>query len=120
MAKNEIIAAIETLCDEKNISFDSVVDSIEAALAVAYRKEFGHKNMNCKAEFNPEDGTSRVFDVKTVVEDPTEEELAEVAREEEERERARTEGKPREETIIPECPARSRIGLQISGSEISQ
>lgn len=97
MAKNEIIGAIEALCDEKNISFDSVVDSIEAALAVAYRKEFGHKNMNCKAEFNPEDGSSRVFDVKEVVEDPSEEELAEVAREEEERERRKAEGKPRDD-----------------------
>jgi N utilization substance protein A len=96
MAKNDIIAAIEHLCDEKNISYDSVIDSIEAALAVAYRKEFGHKNMNCKAEFNPEDGTSRVFDVKTVVDDPTEEELAEVAREEAERELRKAEGKPRE------------------------
>lgn len=92
MAKNEIIAAIELLCDEKNISFDSVVDSIEAALAVAYRKEFGHKNMNCRAEFNPEDGVSRVFDVKTVVADPTEEELAEIAQEEKEREERRAEG----------------------------
>lgn len=97
MPKNDIIAAIEVLCDEKNISFDSVVDSIEAALAVAYRKEFGDKKMNCKAEFNPEDGTSRVFDVKTVVADPTEEELAEVAREEEEREQRKEEGKRREE-----------------------
>lgn len=97
MAKNDIIAAIEVLCDEKNISFDSVVDSIEAALAVAYRKEFGDKKMNCKAEFNPEDGTSRVFDVKTVVADPTPEELAEVAREEEEREQRKEEGKRRED-----------------------
>lgn len=74
MPKSELIMAIEQVCDEKNIPFDSVVSAIEAALAVAYRKEFGNKLLNCRVEFNPEDGSSRIFDVKTVVEDPTEEE----------------------------------------------
>ncbi len=69
MSKNEIIAAIEQLCDEKNLSFDAVIDSIEAALAVAYRKEFGNKNLNCHVEFNPEDGSMRIFDIKTVTTD---------------------------------------------------
>lgn len=78
MAKNELVAAIEQVCDEKNISFDAVIDSIEAALAVAYRKEFGNKNLNCKVEFSVEDGSSRVFDVKTVTADPTPEEEQEM------------------------------------------
>lgn len=74
MSKSELIMAIEQVCDEKNIPFDSVVDSIEAALAVAYRKEFGNKNLNARVEFNPEDGSMRIFDVKEVVDDPEEEE----------------------------------------------
>lgn len=91
MAKTELIMAIEQLCDEKNIPFESVVESIEAALAVAYRKEFGNKNLNCRVDFNPEDGTSQIYDVKEVVEDPTEEELAAVEAEEQEREQRRME-----------------------------
>lgn len=101
MAKNELVAAIEQVCDEKNISFDAVIDSIEAALAVAYRKEFGNKMLNCKAEFNVEDGTSRVFDVKTVVEDPAEEELAEATRALEEKSEGRKEREPKEKVAPP-------------------
>lgn len=82
MPKSELILAIEQICDEKNIPYESVVDSIEAALAVAYRKEYGNKLLNCRVEFNPEDGSSRIFDVKTVVEDPTEEELAKLVEQE--------------------------------------
>ncbi|MBI2410661.1 MAG: transcription termination/antitermination protein NusA [Candidatus Kerfeldbacteria bacterium] len=96
MAKSELIAAIEQVCDEKNIPFDSVVDSIEAALAVAYRKEFGNKMLNCRVEFNPEDGSSRIFDVKTVVEDPKEEDLAAQAEEEKKKAEEAVKGKRRE------------------------
>ncbi len=91
--------AIEQLCDEKNIPFESVVDSIEAALAVAYRKEFGNKNLNCKVEFNPEDGSSRIFDVKEVVADPTEEELAELKEREERRKKKDFEPRKKEAVV---------------------
>lgn len=103
MAKSELIMAIEQLCDEKNIPFESVVNSIEAALAVAYRKEFGNKNLNCKVEFNPEDGSSRIFDVKEVVVDPTEEELAELKEREERRKKKDFE--PRKKDAAEEQPA---------------
>jgi N utilization substance protein A len=77
---SQISQAIKQICDEKNISYESVIETIEAALAAAYRKDFGNKNQNIQAQFDPEkyDGAMegiRVFDVKTVVEDmelPTE------------------------------------------------
>lgn len=69
-----ISQAIKQICDEKHIPYDSVVETIEAALAAAYRKDFGNKNQNIKTEFDPEtyDGATggiRVWDVKSVVED---------------------------------------------------
>lgn len=67
--KNEIKQAIEQICEEKNIGYDSVIETIEAALAAAYRKDFGEKNQNIKAEFEVDTGGVKVFDVKTVVED---------------------------------------------------
>lgn len=101
MAKSELLLAVEQICDEKNISFDAVIDTIEAALAVAYRKEFGNKLLNCRVEFNPEDLSTQIYDVKTVVEDPDEEELAAMAEEEHRREQLRKEefvtGKKRED-----------------------
>lgn len=64
-----IVQAIKQICEEKHISYESVLETIEAALAAAYRKDFGEKNQNIKAIFDPETGNTRVFDVKTVVED---------------------------------------------------
>ncbi|MFA5107596.1 MAG: transcription termination factor NusA [Patescibacteria group bacterium] len=85
-----ILQAMKQICDEKNISMESVIETIEAALAVAYRKDFGEKNQNIKVEFNAETGASRVFDVKTVVE-VTAEQIAEEERVREERKKAKAE-----------------------------
>ncbi|MFA6429145.1 MAG: transcription termination factor NusA [Patescibacteria group bacterium] len=69
-----ITQAMKQIADEKNIAYESVLETVSAALAAAYRKDFGSKNQNIKVEFDPEkyDGLTggiRVFDVKTVVED---------------------------------------------------
>lgn len=71
---SDITNAIKQICEEKNLSYDAVMETIESALAAAYRKDFGEKNQNIKVEFDPETGKSKVFDVKTVVEDLPEEE----------------------------------------------
>lgn len=82
--------AIEEICQEKNIPYESVIETIAAALAVAYRKDFGEKNQNIEVEFNPDDASSRVFDVKTVVDDHLYEEYLE---EQKKREAAEADGK---------------------------
>ncbi|MFH0804566.1 MAG: transcription termination factor NusA [Patescibacteria group bacterium] len=93
MAKdNEIMQAAKQICEEKKISLESVIQTIEAALAVAYRKDFGEKNQNVKVEFNMVDGSSRVFDVKTVVPDEKVEQA----------EKLKEERKAREEAGEPE------------------
>lgn len=65
----ELSLAIKQICEEKGIPFESVIKTIEAALAMAYRKEYGQKGQDVRAEFNPINGGYRLFDVKTVVED---------------------------------------------------
>jgi len=69
MATNNLSTAIKQVCDEKNLPMEAVIGAIEAALAAAYRKEFGTKNQNIKAVFNADNGQTAIFDVKTVVED---------------------------------------------------
>ncbi|MBI3573373.1 MAG: transcription termination/antitermination protein NusA [Candidatus Kerfeldbacteria bacterium] len=69
MPQSPLKQAIEEICAEKNIPYQSVIETIEAALAVAYRKDFGEKNQNIVTTFDPDEGTSRVFDLKTVVDD---------------------------------------------------
>lgn len=66
---SELSSAIRAVCEEKGLSYDSVIETIETALAAAYRKDFGQKNQNIKVEFNPDTGESKIFDVKTVVAD---------------------------------------------------
>ena len=68
--------AIRQICEEKGLAFESVVDAIQSALGAAYRKDFGDKNQNIEVEFNPETGATRVFDVKTVIENIDLDELA--------------------------------------------
>ncbi|MBU0646533.1 transcription termination factor NusA [Patescibacteria group bacterium] len=67
--------AIRQICEEKGLTFESVIEAIESALAAAYRKDFGEKNQNIEAEFDAATGGVKVFDVKTVVEDMDLEEL---------------------------------------------
>lgn len=64
-----IVQAIKQICDEKDLSYEVVLDTIQTALAAAYRKDFGEKNQNTVVEFNPETGEMKAFDIKTVVED---------------------------------------------------
>jgi len=66
---SDLMNAIKQICEEKNLSYDAVIETIEAALAAAYRKDYGDKNQNIKVTFNEDLTKIHVFDVKTVVED---------------------------------------------------
>ncbi|MDO8669624.1 MAG: transcription termination factor NusA [Candidatus Buchananbacteria bacterium] len=82
MTQSAIQAAIAQICQEKNISEESVLHTIELALAAAFRKDFGNKMQNIITEFDSKTGNVKVFDFKTVVEDLPEEELAQEGEEE--------------------------------------
>ena len=76
MAKEpEILQAIRFICEEKGLSPDVVIGTIEAALAAAYRKDFGEPNQNIIVELDREDGSYKAFDEKMVVQDYNEEEI---------------------------------------------
>lgn len=64
------------IAEEKGLAVETIIATIEAALAAAYRKDFGEKNQNIKVTFDPITAAARVYDVKAVVED----ELVEAAR----------------------------------------
>ena len=81
--------AMRQICEEKGLAYESVLSTIESALAAAYRKDFGDKYHNLEAEFDPETAAVKIFDVKTVVEDITPEELEEFRKKEAEETAAR-------------------------------
>lgn len=92
-----ISQAMRDICEEKGIPYESVLETVEAALAAAYRKDFGEKNQNIKVSFNPETAAVQAFDEKEVVEDAFVEqalkEIEERQRQRELEEQLRTEGK---------------------------
>ena len=101
--------AIKQISEEKDIPVESVIETIEAALAAAYAKDFGDKRVqNIKVKFDPETFDAEagigfdVFDLKTVVED---QELPEAGEEGEE------ERKPRIITVETEG------GVSVEGAE---
>lgn len=102
---SEISKAIQSLCDEKGLSYEIVMETIEAALAAAYRKDYGNRQQNIKVKFDPETGDLQAWDIKTVVEDIAEEDL-EKAREEIQarREEALKEGRELSEEEVADLP----------------
>ncbi len=102
---SEITKAIQFLCDEKNLPYESVMEAIEFALAAAYRKDFGNKQQNIKVKFDPETGDMKAWDIKTVVEDISEEAL-EAAQDElaARREKAKDEGRELTEEETADLP----------------
>ncbi len=91
-----IIQALKQVAEEKGIPYESVLETLEVALAAAYRKDFGDKNQNLRVEYDPETGAMRVFDEKLVA---TDELYEEWQKEQAEREAVRERGEiiaPRE------------------------
>lgn len=75
-AKNpfgDFATVMAQIAEEKGIDKDRVVDTVAAALAAAYKKEYGKKGQNIRAEFDPVSGDMKFFLVKEVVDDTTRE-----------------------------------------------
>jgi N utilization substance protein A len=70
-------SAISALCEEKGISKDKVIETIEAALAAAYKKDYGKRGQNIRADFDEVSGGTKFFLVKEVVDEEMREFLAE-------------------------------------------
>ncbi|MBI4142558.1 transcription termination/antitermination protein NusA [Candidatus Uhrbacteria bacterium] len=97
-----IAQAMKDICEEKGIAYESVLETIEAALAAAYRKDFGEINQNVKVKFDPETAAIQAFDEKEVV---TDEFVAEALKEIEERRAQRElEMQLRAEGKLPPTP----------------
>src|SRR3990172_440814 len=59
--------AIKQLALEKNLPEETIMETLNAALAAAYRKDFGNKNQNITFKMDPKTGEMEVYDIKTVV-----------------------------------------------------
>ena len=61
--------AIRELAEEKGVPEEKVVETIELAIAAAYKKDYGKKGQVIRAKFNPETGELRFSQIKIVVDE---------------------------------------------------
>lgn len=65
---NSVLGELE---EERGIPRAKVVDAIEAALATAYKKEYGKRGQDVRAKLDMDAGTTEFYQVKTVVDENT-------------------------------------------------
>lgn len=65
----QLVSAIGVIAEEKNLPEDTVRDVIQQALAAAWRRDFGERDMDVRSELNMNSGDLRVFVRRTVVEE---------------------------------------------------
>jgi N utilization substance protein A len=65
--QSQFLAAINQLCDEKNIAKETVLETIKSALRAAYRKDYGNKEQEIEVDLDEKSGVTTVYLVKEVV-----------------------------------------------------
>lgn len=80
---SDFTSAMTALAEEKGIEVESVMETVEAAIATAYKKEYGKRGQNIRAELNSVSGDMKFFLVKEVVDETTREFIDPDAEEEE-------------------------------------
>lgn len=63
------LSAITQIAEEKGLAQDKVLETVEHALASAYKKEYGKKGQVIKAKIDPKNGKVNFWRAKTVVDD---------------------------------------------------
>lgn len=63
------IAAINQICSDKNVSPDQVIEAVKQAIATAYRKDYGNKEMEIRVELDEGADMPRILLIKEVVEE---------------------------------------------------
>lgn len=61
-------SAIKQIAEEKGISEQKIIETIDAAIASAYKKDYGEKGQIIRAKLDPSSGRILVWQVKYVVE----------------------------------------------------
>jgi len=65
----QLVLAIRTIAEEKNLPEETVISVIEQAIAAAWRRDNGERDQNVRSELNINKGTAEVFVMREVVEE---------------------------------------------------
>ncbi len=91
--------ALNQIAQERGIAPEKVIETLETAIAAAYKKDYGKKGQKIRAKFNPVTGDVKFWQVKLVVDDSmilSEEELEKLK----ESFGKTTEGKEKEKKLV--------------------
>ncbi|MBD3282497.1 MAG: transcription termination/antitermination protein NusA [Candidatus Portnoybacteria bacterium] len=69
MDQKQFLSAMAQIAEEKGIPQEKIIETLEMAIAAAYKKDYGKKGQNIKAEFNQETGEVKISQVFLVVEE---------------------------------------------------
>ena len=64
----QLVLAIRTIAEEKNLPEEIVMDVVQQAIAAAWRRDNGERDQEVRAELNVNDGTAVVYVGREVVE----------------------------------------------------
>lgn len=115
-------AAIEQLVSEKGIGRERVLETIEMALAAAYRKDYGERGQDVRAEFDEDKGEARIYRIMTVVdEEEFENDAAQLLLKDAKEQDPDAEiGKEYVEDVTPNDPHYGRVAAQTAKQVIIQ
>ena len=65
----QLAAMVKVLAEEKELPEETILDVIETAIAAAWRRDNGDKDMNVRAELNLKTGEAEVYVMREVIED---------------------------------------------------
>jgi N utilization substance protein A len=69
MEQKQFVLAINQICEEKGISKEKAIEIVEAALASAYKKDYGKKGQIIKVDFDEKTSSIKAFQIKIVAEE---------------------------------------------------
>ena len=64
----QFVSAMKQIAEEKGIPEEKVLDTIQLAIAAAYKKDYGEKGQDIRVKLDMETGDIEVIQVKVVVE----------------------------------------------------
>ena len=69
----QFLSAIQQIAEEKGIPLEKIIETIQLAIAAAYKREYGEKGQIVRCKLNPENGDIKLTQIKYVVEGVDEE-----------------------------------------------
>jgi len=65
----QMVAMVDLIAEEKGLTRDAVLDAVQMAIAAAWRRDHGEREMNVRALLDTNNGTAKVFVSREVIED---------------------------------------------------